>query len=170
MWRSVAVAALLLFAGSSGCEDDLWRGMWYQPSIGPETDPRPEPEHSVPLGAAVRIFDRDEAIDTQTPTVADAASLAHGAALFVDRCACCHGAAGHGGGPVSKLFPPAPDLNYVTVRKRSDGFIYATISIGGRAMPPQGEGLTPRDRWDLVNHVRQIQGLLASRGKGRGKK
>jgi mono/diheme cytochrome c family protein len=138
--------------------------MWYQPSVGPEADPRPEPEHTVPLGAEPPIVDRDEAVALKNPVLADALSLARGKALFVERCACCHGPAGHGGGPVSKFFPPAPDLSYATVQARSDGFLYATIAIGGRAMPPQGEGLTPGDRWDLVNYVRQIQGLLQQRG------
>jgi hypothetical protein len=58
---------------------------------------------------------------------------------------------------VSRFFPPAPDLAYVKVRERTDGFIWGTISYGGKAMPPGGEGLTPDDRWDLVNWVREIQ-------------
>ena len=164
MWGRLAGVALLVALTQSGCREDLWRGMWYQPSVGPEADPRSEPEHSVPLGAEAPITDRDEATDLPNPVVADAVSLARGKALFLERCVCCHGPTGHGGGPVSKFFPPAPDLSYATVLARSDGFIYATIAIGGRAMPPQGEGLTPHDRWDLVNHVREVQRLPAPQG------
>ena len=59
---------------------------------------------------------------------------------------------------MSRFFPQAPDLAYATVKARSDGFIWGTITYGGKAMPPQREGLSATDRWDLVNHVRAIQG------------
>ncbi len=71
------------------------------------------------------------------------ASLEHGKRLFEARCAPCHGPEGHGGGPVSKFFPPAPDLAYVKVRERTDGFIWGTVSYGGKAMPPQRRGARP---------------------------
>jgi hypothetical protein len=59
---------------------------------------------------------------------------------------------------VSKLFPPAPDLAYKAIKERTDGRLFGTVSLGGRAMPAQGEGLTTEDRWDLVNYMRVIQG------------
>jgi mono/diheme cytochrome c family protein len=153
---ALALAPLLLAAG---CARDWRTDMWFQPSLRAEDAPRPEPEGSVPLGAPlVRWADRDETQDLVAPFRANDASLARGQALFRQRCAPCHGAEGHGGGPVSRYFPAAPDLASPTVRARSDGYIFGTITFGGRAMPPQREGLTERDRWDLVNHVRAIQG------------
>lgn len=131
--------------------------MYYQPSHRAEDSPRPEPAHSTPLGAGAHLEDRDDAETLKNPVPADAASLDHGRALFAQRCSFCHGGAGHGGGPVSKFFPPAPDLAYAQIRTRTDGYLFGTITFGGRAMPPQAEGLTVRDRWDLVNHVRAIQ-------------
>ncbi len=156
---TLAVAALAALA--AGCSNDWRTDMWYQPSVRPEQDPRPQPERSVPLGAGPRYVDRDDTADLANPVPPTAASLAHGKLLFVARCAPCHGAEGHGGGPVSKFFPPAPDLAYATVKARSDGFIWGTISYGGKAMPPQREGLSATDRWDLVNEVRAIQGKVA---------
>jgi mono/diheme cytochrome c family protein len=132
--------------------------MWYQPSLRAEDAPRPEPEGSVPLGAAPRYADRDETQELVDPVQPTSTSLARGGALFLARCAPCHGPEGHGGGPVSRYFPSAPDLASPTVRGRSDGYIFGTITFGGRAMPAQREGLTERDRWDLVNQVRAIQG------------
>ncbi len=85
-------------------------------------------------------------------------SRRRGRELFLNRCVPCHGQQGHGNGPVSRFFPPAPDLAYQTVVARSDGYIFGTVTFGGRAMPPQAEGLDERDRWDLVNYVRGIQG------------
>jgi len=156
-WPWLAAAAL-----ACGCANDWRTDMWYQPSIRPQDAPRPQPERSVPLGAGPRYESRDDTGDLANPIPADPRSLAHGKALFLGRCASCHGPDGHGGGPVSKFFPPAPDLAYVTVKDRSDGFIWGTISYGGKAMPPAREGLSVRDRWDLVNHVRVIQGRVPS--------
>lgn len=154
--RLLPVAALLLGA----CSNDWRTDMWYQPSLRPEDAPRPQPEHSVPLGAAPPYQSRDDTENVQDPVPPTRESLARGKELFLARCAPCHGPEGHGGGPVSRFFPPAPDLAYATVQARSDGFIWGTISYGGKAMPPQREGLSATDRWDLVNWVRAIQGRV----------
>ncbi len=158
MWRSAGLVAFAFVLAAAGCRNDWRTDMWYQPSLRPEDAPRPEPDHSVPLGAGPAVADRDDAESLRDPVPASDSSVAHGKALFAQRCACCHGPEGHGGGPVSKFFPPAPDLAYVTIRARSDGYLWGTITFGGRAMPPQAEGLTDADRWDLVNFVRRVQG------------
>jgi len=156
--RSATVLAAIAFGlMAAGCRNDWRTDMWYQPSLRPEDAPRPAPEHSVPLGAGRAVADRDDAETLANPVAATPDSIGHGKALFAERCAACHGAEGHGGGPVSKFFPPAPDLAYTTIRARSDGYLYGTITFGGRAMPPQAEGLTQRDRWDLVNFIRHVQ-------------
>jgi S-disulfanyl-L-cysteine oxidoreductase SoxD len=150
------VAALAL-ALASGCSNDWRTDMWYQPSIRPEQAPRPQPERSVPLGAGPRYESRDDTEELTNPVAATKDSLEHGRAIFAARCSPCHGDEGRGGGPVSKFFPPAPDLAYIKVRERTDGFLWGTVSYGGKAMPPAREGLTPQDRWDVVNWVREIQ-------------
>ncbi len=157
MWRRLALV-LVVLGVAAGCRNDWRTDMWYQPSLRPEDAPRPQPDHSVPLGIGRAPADRDDAETLRNPVPATAGSIAHGQALFVERCAPCHGEQAHGGGPVSKFFPPAPDLAYSTVVARSDGYIYGTITFGGRAMPAQAEGLSVRDRWDLVNFVRHVQG------------
>jgi len=157
------LAVLLLAA--SGCESDWRTDMWYQPSHRPEDSPRPEPKYSVQLGAGPFVADRDDATDLQNPTRRDVLSVGRGEAIFHDRCSACHGAQGHGGGPVSKFFPPAPDLAYAAVKMRSDGYIFGTITFGGPAMPPLGEGLSAGDRWDVVNFIRTIQGEPISGGQ-----
>ncbi len=150
--------ALAFVLVAAGCGRDWRTDMWYQPSLRPEDAPRPEPEGSIALGAPLATpADRDEAEDLPDPVPAGDAARARGRTLFLARCAPCHGPEGHGGGPVSRYFPPAPDLASPTVRGRSDGYIFGTITFGGRAMPSQREGLSERDRWDLVNHVRDVQ-------------
>ena len=64
---------------------------------------------------------------------------------------------GRGDGPVSAKFPPAPNLRHDSICKRTDGFLYGTLTAGGRAMPTMREGTTSQDRWDLVAFVRLLQ-------------
>ncbi len=154
MWRSLAMAALLLAA----CGRDWRTDLWYQQGRASRETPLPEPEGAVPLHPRPHFDEREDADALRGPP-SDEASVRRGQAIFAERCVACHGHEGHGGGPVSKSFPPAPDLAYQTVRARSDGFIYATILLGGKAMPRIGEGLDDRDRWDLVHFVRHVQAI-----------
>jgi len=158
---TLLVASALAVA--AGCHRDWRTDMWYQPAVRSGDAVRPQPPDSIPLGAEASLADRDEAEPLVNPVAVSPTSLERGRALFASRCAPCHGAEGHGGGPVSRLFPPAPDLAYFAVKARSDGYLWGTITFGGKAMPSQREGLTVSDRWDLVNHVRHLQ----SRGAGR---
>jgi len=141
----------------SGCSR-LWPSeMDQQPSVQSLMAPRPAPEGSVPVGGVEHLEDRQDDADLTNPYSNAAATVTEGKALFATHCSTCHAADGHGNGVLSKVFPPAPDLRYVTVCRRSDGFIYGTITAGGRAMPSLREGLTSRDRWALVAFVREIQ-------------
>ncbi len=160
-----AVMVAVLVLADAGCSNDWRTDMWYQPAHRPAQDPRVAPAHSVPFGVSAPPADRAAADSLRNPQPADSASLRHGRFLFEQRCACCHGPEGRGGGPVSKFFPPAPDLSYSTVRARSDGYIFGTVLFGGKAMPAQAEGLTDTDRWDLVNLVRHLQGVAPGGGR-----
>ena len=154
--RALAMGVGVLLA--AGCARDWRTDMWYQPSLRPEDGPRAEPEGSIPLGAPLAVpADRDEADGLADPLPRSDAARTRGRALFQARSAPCHGPEGRGGGPVSRWFPPAPDLTAPATRARSDGYLWGTITYGGRAMPPQREGLTPADRWALVQHVRALQ-------------
>lgn len=153
MCRSLLLALLL-----AGCGSDWRTDLWYQQGRASRETPLPEPEGAVPLHPRPHFDEREDADGLRGPP-SDGASVRRGRVLFLERCAACHGHEGHGGGPVSKHFPPAPDLAYQTVRARSDGFIYATILLGGKAMPRIGEGLDDHDRWDLVHFVRHVQAI-----------
>jgi mono/diheme cytochrome c family protein len=168
--RSVALATLGAAFLAGGCANDWRTDMWFQPGGGLHSIARPEPEGAVPLDARPFFLDRDEAEGYKDPFPSDAASIARGHALFVERCIACHGAEGHGGGPVSrskppdpktgavpKTFPPAPDLGYPGIQGKPDGYLYATLLLGGNAMPVMREGLDQRDLWDLVHFVRTIR-------------
>jgi mono/diheme cytochrome c family protein len=150
---SLALAAFLLGA----CHGKWPADMSDQPAVQPLEGPRPAPEGSLPVGGVETLEDREDAADLQNPFAHDPGALLRGARLFGTHCAVCHGPEGRGGGKISTKFPPAPDLRYQTICRRTDGFIYGTITAGGKAMPSMREGLTSRDRWALVTHVRHLQ-------------
>ncbi len=96
----------------------------------------------------------------RNPITPTAASVENGKRLFEIYCALCHGPDGKGGGPIATKFVPPPDLTLDMFRQRQDGFIYGTIRDGGALMPGQGGAISPRERWDIVNYLRHLQGKL----------
>lgn len=149
----LAAASLALF----GCDVDWPASMANQPSVDSLTDIRPAPAGSVPVGGVEHLEDRDDDEDLADPVSKTPAAVARGKWLFSIHCAECHGPKGHGHGTMSKVFPPAPDLRHDSICHRSDGYIYGTITAGGRAMPSLRAGLSQADRWDLVAFVREVQ-------------
>jgi mono/diheme cytochrome c family protein len=142
----------------AGCNGMLWpASMEQQPAVQPLDETRLAPPGSIPLGGVETLDDREDDKDTAAPYPLDATAAARGAHLFAIHCIACHGREGRGDGPVSTKFPPAPNLRHVSICARSDGFIYGTLTAGGRAMPTMREGTTSGDRWDLVAFVRSLQ-------------
>lgn len=166
----LALCALAL----AGCKarSFLWpASMEQQPSIRPLAEARLAPEGAVPLGGIEVVADREDVADVTPPVAFDAATEARGKVLFTNLCTPCHGPEAKGDGPVSAKFPQAPNLRHVSICERSDGFLYGTLTAGGKAMPAMREGTTSRDRWDLVAYVRALQregctGTLGSQNGG----
>jgi mono/diheme cytochrome c family protein len=157
----VSLRVLTLFAlVLTGCSRSgfLWpASMEQQPSVQPLAEARPPPEGSVPLGGVEIVADRDDVEDARPPVPFDAFAEARGKVLFAHLCTPCHGKEAKGDGPVSSRFPQAPELRHVSICKRTDGYLYGTLTVGGKAMPPMREGTTSLDRWDLVAFVRALQ-------------
>jgi mono/diheme cytochrome c family protein len=143
----------------TGCGSrTLWpASMEQQPIVDPLAEARPPPAGAVPVGGVETLFDRDDDADLKAPAPLDAAAEERGKALFGRHCTPCHGPEARGDGPVSAKFPPAPNLRYAFICKRTDGFLYGTLTAGGKAMPMMREGTSSRDRWDLVAFVRSVQ-------------
>ena len=88
-------------------------------------------------------------------------SVTRGEALFVNRCAGCHGRKGDGKGPNSLDIQPKPRnlRNSFFVNSVDDKRLFESIQYGvqGTAMPPWIDyGLTNNDVGDLVNFIRSI--------------
>lgn len=164
--------ALLPVLGLAGCEwfSDFKR----QPSlstwevVGDSTRPsRGNPQNSVPIsGTAVAGYQISYAAMPATidsfnvltnPAPASDASIENGHKYYQINCAVCHGDLGVGDGPVTKYGMPGINLLSDITKGRSDGYIFGMIRNGRGLMPPYNR-IEERDRWDVVNYLRGLQG------------
>jgi mono/diheme cytochrome c family protein len=101
----------------------------------------------------------------RNPFVVDSAFRALGDTMFARHCMVCHGPQGRGDGPIvqtdaaQEKYPiPPPTLTAPTSVARSDGYLYALVWVGRGLMPAYGPRTTHRERWAIVQHIRQLQG------------
>ena len=136
------------------------RDLMNQPSIKPQEPPiNTYPKDSVPVGGPwTKVKDRDAADALKNPVPATRKSILHGQALFRIYCFPCHGTNGKGDGPVGKIFEAQPaDLTSDYVKHDlSDGWIWGTITFGSYIMPRYGYDMSPTERWDVVNYIRNV--------------
>jgi len=132
--------------------------------------PRGQPAYSVPVqGTTVAAWQIGyqpllPVIDSFTPipnpTPVSEASLANGRKQYQIKCAVCHGNAGDGNGGLKKVNPAygfSPSLMTPSAMGRSEGYIYGMIR-NGRGIMPSYNRIEEKDRWDVVNYVRALQG------------
>jgi mono/diheme cytochrome c family protein len=177
--RAAAVLALPLSLGA--CE-------WFtdfknQPRIEPwepfsqvDTDTtegfRGNPAGSVPVtgtivaGYEVSYRPLPNVVDSlsylENPVPVTEASLARGRMNYQINCAVCHGDLGDGNGTLRQLNPAygfAPAINGAATQARTDGYIYGMMRNGRGLMKPYRR-IEEMDRWDVVNYVRALQGLV----------
>jgi hypothetical protein len=138
---------------------------WRTDSLGV----RGAPQGSIPLdGTAVpewmvsyspNIATIDSMAGIPNPVPVTEVSLANGRKYFQINCAVCHGNNGDGQTPNARFgiipFPLTSDIT----KARTDGYIFGMIR-NGRASMPSYNRIEERDRWDVVNYVRALQGLV----------
>ena len=140
---------------------------WEQDSI---LGIRGSPVGSVPTqGTAVAAFQvsylgTPAALDSiaaivRNPTAPSEASLRNGHLYYQINCAVCHGNEGKGDGAAVKYgMVPMPITGDAT-KARPDGFIFGIIRNGRGAMPSYNR-IEESDRWDVVNYLRALQGVV----------
>ena len=104
---------------------------------------------------------KPRAIPEKNPVATSKESVERGEALFVNRCAGCHGKKADGKGPNSLDILPKPRnlRNAAFVDSVDDRRLFESILYGvqGTAMPSWiNDGLTSNDAGDLVNFIRSI--------------
>lgn len=103
------------------------------------------------------LLARDLLVAYPTPLAPSAPpDISRGAAIYVEQCASCHGAAGHGDGPNARALNPAPVAfaEIERARRRSIFGLYQVIGQGldGTAMASFSH-LSSDDRWALAFYV-----------------
>jgi len=89
------------------------------------------------------------------PVANDSKNIAAGRALYLDRCADCHGKNGKGHGPGAADLEKSP-TNFTDGKclQQSDGELFWKISEGRRPMPSYRKKLSDEERWKLVFYLR----------------
>lgn len=177
--RTTTLGALALLPALGAC--DWFTDFKNQPKIEPwepvsqiDADkrhpPRPNPQMSVPVsgtflaGYQVSYRPIPAVIDsiaaaTTNPTPVSDASLMNGRRHFQINCAVCHGDLAQGNGPSTLYGVPGISLVNERVKGFKDGYIYGMLRNGRGAMPSYNR-IEEMDRWDVVNYVRALQGLV----------
>src|SRR5262245_49056126 len=87
-----------------------------------------------------------------------AAAVAAGKKSAETNCVTCHGASGKGDGVAAAALNPKPaDWTSAKVKGDADGVLFCKMSNGRGPMPPW-KHLPDKERWDLVNYIRSLQG------------
>ena len=93
------------------------------------------------------------------------ASVEHGARLYAENCALCHGAGGKGDGSAAASLAVRPaDLTtpHLFSHRPGDLFWWVSNGRGNGIMPGFAGIMSPADRWDVINFVRaRAAGALA---------
>lgn len=117
-------------------------------------------KHMQAMMAAKEQVPEDYRIMERTPIIPDAESLARGAELYSKNCAVCHGDKGDGKGPAASALPTPPanflDAHHSGMYNPGEKFWIIDNGSKGTGMPPF-PGLSPADRWHLINHILSLQ-------------
>lgn len=180
MQRWLAVLVLVSVSGSFGCWEqvsmDWFPQMKKQLAVQAfELDPftgsgqgLTPPEGTVAVGNPypdLTGLSNKQQDAIANPMAVNLASLKRGEVVYGQACETCHGADGGGNGPVAG--PPfgtgpfglvLPIGGPMSVAKGlTDGHIYATMTLG-RGRMPSYRRITPEDRWNVVNYIRDLNG------------
>lgn len=158
--------ALLLAVTAAGCGPttypaDVFPEMHYQPSVRRLQPPREAPpQDAVPVTGSTPRLSFDEATPLTNPVSDTPRTLQRAQTLERINCAACHGADGHGQGPVASYFSPVPPVDFRSdrVRTRTDGQLFWIIANGLGNMPAFRDLLSEQELWTVELFVRHSGG------------
>lgn len=107
-----------------------------------------------------------EAKKMKNPVAPTPDNLNAARAIYMDKCASCHGDKGLGDGPEASMYDPQPS-NLADAHMMSDmpdGEIFWKITEGNKPMPSFKKQLSDEQRWQLVNFLRTLAPKPAGRG------
>jgi mono/diheme cytochrome c family protein len=122
---------------------------------------------AAPAGPHVFVISPEDAA-RKNPVKFTETSVERGKKLYMTQCAMCHGDKGDGKGEIVEemnIHPPdftSPD----TLKKRTDGELFAIIGSGSPVMPAQGKRLSENHKWNLVNYLRALSGEKPAKSTG----
>jgi len=138
--------------------------MYRQQSLQTNEVARNPVKGTVPRGREIFTYTIEEGskkLKNEVPK--DKYSVWRGRRLWNSNCWTCHGKAGDGTGPVgSQLGVPNLLTDYYS--KTPDGRVYSVIQLGLRNMPRYGFRFSPKEKWDIVNYLRFLQGTFDVEG------
>jgi mono/diheme cytochrome c family protein len=175
MKRAVHLAWLI--AGTSsvgGCEwfTDFKRQphivtweSWHPDSLGVRGSPQGSvsmdgtavPAWMVSYAPAIATIDSMAGIANPVPV--SEASLTAGRMQYQINCAVCHGDNADGVGSATRFGFPGISLQNDLAKGRTDGYVFGMIR-NGRGLMPSYNRIEERDRWDLINYLRALQGRV----------
>jgi cytochrome c len=160
MWAAVLVL-LMVACGPTTYPADVFPEMHYQPTARRLEPPREAPpEDAVPVTGSMPHRSFDDATPLTNPVANTPANLEHARELARLNCAACHGADGHGQGPVAGYFSPVAPVDFRSdrVQRRTDGQLFWIVANGLGNMPAFRDLLSEQDVWTVLLFVRQAGG------------
>jgi mono/diheme cytochrome c family protein len=103
----------------------------------------------------------EAAKQVKNPVQSSPAALASARAVYLDKCANCHGDTGKGDGPDAQTYYPHPASlgDASRMEGKSDGELFYRITNGRRPMPAFKKRLSDEQRWQLVLFIRTFANL-----------
>ena len=161
----VGLTLALLGLTALGCRmNDQQTKLQYMPDMADnpinktQKDYLDPPAGAIPRHAVLVPTDQQEAIEVmENPLDEQAMHLEKGKELWNNFCIACHGPQGKGKHKLGPNFPVAPDLTAAVYQERKDSFYFHVITYGGAIMPAYGYAIYPKERWQIVRYIRELQ-------------
>ena len=162
MKKATSWLAICLFFLTAGI-------FWAQEEKKPDTKPSDETKTATaPAGQFPHNYNiTPEQAAKKNPVRFTDFSVERGKKMFSTQCSMCHGKNADGKGDadfLAEIKATPPDFTKEeTLKKRTDGELFAIITAGSNIMPAQSDRMVERHKWDLINYLRSVCGKAPER-------